>query len=411
MPVPAGPRTNRKRTPQLSRKPGRVERFLLQAQCAQGRRRIGQLRISARRSPPGPTLSRFTVSFRNSFQEGPVAAYDPAQDNKVANMKKPFILATAALLGVTAGNATAAAKIDFAKQVQPIFEQSCIKCHGADKHKGDLRLDLKDAAFKGGKDGPVIVVGDAAKSDLYRRITLPEGSDDVMPNKGDVLSKAQTDLIRDWINQGANWPADAVAKASSSEPSALEVAKLGDIKPSAAEIQATARLDGMGVAVRPLAAGLNWHEASFRSCDAKSTDAAVVQLKDMLTLMDLNLAGMKFSDASLASLKGLTNLTRLHLEHSSVTDAGLANVQRMARLVYLNLFDTGISDAGLEHLKTLGQLRHLYVWQTKVTDTGVAALQKALPQCEIVRGWDISPVAEKAKDTKDAKDAKDAKTN
>jgi mono/diheme cytochrome c family protein len=319
-------------------------------------------------------------------------------------MKKPFILAAAAMLGVAADNAPAAANVDFSKQIAPIFEQSCLKCHGPEKHKGDLRLDLKDAALKGGKDGPVIVPGDASKSDLYRRITLPEGSDDVMPNKGDVLSKAQTDLIRDWISQGAVWPNDAIAKAASSEPSALAVAKLGDIKPTAAELQATSRLQSMGVDVRPLAANLNWHEASFRSCEPKSTDSAVAQLKDMLTLMELNLAGVKFSETSLASLKGLTNLTHLHLEHTSVTDATLANVEGMSHLVYLNLFDTGVSDAGLEHLKALADLRHLYVWQTKVTDAGVASLQKSLPHCEIVRGWDTSPVAAKAKDAKDAKD-------
>lgn len=323
-------------------------------------------------------------------------------------MKKSFIFVAAALLGVAA-NAPAAANVDFVKQIQPIFERSCLDCHGAEKQKGHLRLDSKAAALKGGQDGLVLVPGDASKSDLYRRITLAAGSDDVMPNKGDVLSKAQTDLIRDWINQGAIWPEGALAKTESAEPSAMAVAKLGEIKLTPAELQATSKLQAMGVDVRPIAANLNWHEASFRSCDAKSMDAAVAQLKDMLSLMDLNLAGLKFSDSSLASLKGLSNLTHLHLEHTPVTDAGLANVEGMSHLAYLNLFDTGITDAGLAHLKRLGELRHLYLWQTKVTDTGVADLQKALPHCEIVRGWETSAVAAQSKDEKDQKDQKDAK--
>ena len=89
-----------------------------------------------------------------------------------------------------------------------------------------------------------------------------------------------------------------------------------------------------------------------------------------------------------------------------MTDVDLANVEGMSHLNYLNLFDTGITDAGLEHLKSLGELRHLYLWQTKVTDAGVAGLQKALPHCEIVRGWDLAPVASKdeAKDKKQAKE-------
>src|ERR1700761_3560036 len=104
------------------------------------------------------------------------------------------------------------ATVDFVKDIQPIVQDACVKCHGPEKQKGDLRLDSKAAAFKGGKDGQIIIPGQADKSDLYRRITLPDGSDDIMPPKGNPLAKEQTDLIKDWINQGAVWPDGAVAK-------------------------------------------------------------------------------------------------------------------------------------------------------------------------------------------------------
>ena len=135
-----------------------------------------------------------------------------------------------------ARTAWAAPNVDFAAQVLPIFEKSCLSCHGPDKHKGDLRLDSKAAAFKGGKDGLVLVSGDAAKSDLYRRITLPDGSDDVMPNKGDLLTKAQTDLIRDWINQGAPWPETALANVPQEKPAREPDLPAADFKPGAAVI-------------------------------------------------------------------------------------------------------------------------------------------------------------------------------
>src|SRR5882724_11769049 len=106
-------------------------------------------------------------------------------------------------------------KVDFAKQIQPILQQNCVKCHGQEKQKAKLRLDSKEAGMKGGKDGVVIVAGDADKSELYRRITLPQGHDDVMPNEGDPLSKEQTDLVRGWINQGAEWPETAAANEPS----------------------------------------------------------------------------------------------------------------------------------------------------------------------------------------------------
>lgn len=312
---------------------------------------------------------------------------------------KYTILTAAAIATFAAVETKGDAKVDFAKQIQPIFEQSCIKCHGPEKQKGGLRLDNNQAALKGGTDTVSIVPGDVAKSDLYRRIILPAGSDDVMPNKGDLLTKAQTDLIKAWIEQGADWPESAVAKtaAAPEKTASDEPPKLPDFKPSAAELKAVAKLESMGVSIRPIAMNVNWHEANFRSLGTNSADAALVQLKDVLSLMDLNLSGAKFGDNALANIKGLTNLNHLHLEHTPVKDAGLENVKDLVNLTYLNLFDTAITDAGLESLKGLTHLQHLHVWQTKVTEAGVTNLQKILTNCNIVRGWDLTATNTMAK--------------
>lgn len=308
-------------------------------------------------------------------------------------MKFLSAIAAASVLSLSAQAADK--KIDFAKDIQPIFQKSCLQCHGAEKQKGGLRLDTKEGALKGGKDALSIKPGDAAKSDLYHRITLTENDDDVMPSKGDLLTKAQTDLIRDWINQGANWPDGLVLKSPDSADQSSEPAKLADYKPSATELKAIAKFEQVGISVRPLAQNMNWREANFRSLGTNATDEKLAPLKDILGLMDLNLAGTKISDAGLANIKGLTNLTRLHLEHTGVTDAGLANLQNLKNLEYLNLFDTAVTDAGLEHLKGLTNLKNLHLWQTKVTDAGTKKLQAALPKLNIVRGWDVSAAAKK----------------
>src|SRR4051812_14975681 len=102
------------------------------------------------------------------------------------------------------GRATQAA-VDFSRDIQPIFAGNCYECHGPQKQKGKLRLDTRDSALRESKD-PIIVPGKAELSELYRRVTLPKGHEDIMPNRGEPLTRAQTDLIRDWINEGAIWP-------------------------------------------------------------------------------------------------------------------------------------------------------------------------------------------------------------
>src|SRR5215217_1884075 len=111
-------------------------------------------------------------------------------------------------------------------EVRAILAHNCYKCHGAEKVKGDLRLDGKHMAFKGGENGPVIVSGNAEESELYRRINLPADHKDVMPSKGKKLPEKDIATIRFWIAKGAPWPEDGSAK------SAYRVARLEPRNPA-----------------------------------------------------------------------------------------------------------------------------------------------------------------------------------
>jgi hypothetical protein len=306
--------------------------------------------------------------------------------NRNIDMKR-LIPIVAGVMAFGLAEASGADKVDFKKEILPILQKSCIECHGPEKQKGKLRLDSKEAALKAGKESPVITPGDAMKSELYRRITLPAGHDDIMPNKGEPLSKAQTDLFRDWINQGAEWPETALAKGSGE---AATEKKLPEHKPSAAELKAIADLEALGVSARPIAMNLNWRQANFYPLGTNATDKAIVPVKDIIGLVELNLAGTKITDSGLANLANLTNLTRLHLEKTEITDAGLAHLKGLKNLSYLNLYGTPISDAGLEHLKGLTNLKNIYLWQTKVTDAGVTNLQQVLPKLDVSRGWELT---------------------
>src|SRR5436309_496492 len=56
--------------------------------------------------------------------------------------------------------------LTYAKDIRPIFEVSCFRCHGEERQKGDLRLDSLEALLKGGEDGKVVVPGNSKKSVL-----------------------------------------------------------------------------------------------------------------------------------------------------------------------------------------------------------------------------------------------------
>ncbi|MBU6400454.1 MAG: SUMF1/EgtB/PvdO family nonheme iron enzyme [Verrucomicrobia bacterium] len=108
--------------------------------------------------------------------------------------------------GVTLASAR---KIDFVKDVQPILEVSCLGCHRPGEAKGGLRLDTREQAFKGGESGPAVAPGRPRASPLYATIAAAPDNDDLMPprKKNGPLSRTQIQLLRQWIEEGAEWPA------------------------------------------------------------------------------------------------------------------------------------------------------------------------------------------------------------
>ena len=90
-------------------------------------------------------------------------------------------------------------------EVRAIFAHNCYQCHSTEKRKGGWALDSKDGVFAGGEDGPILIAGKAAESEVIRRLELPRSDEDAMPPKGKVLQADEIKLIRLWIDRGAHW--------------------------------------------------------------------------------------------------------------------------------------------------------------------------------------------------------------
>src|SRR5438874_1975697 len=76
------------------------------------------------------------------------------------------VAATAAEVDLSKLPPPATNHIDFSRDIQPIFDQSCLRCHGPEKPKSHFRLDNRDSAIKGGDNGMDIIPGNSAKSPL-----------------------------------------------------------------------------------------------------------------------------------------------------------------------------------------------------------------------------------------------------
>ncbi|MFN0066586.1 MAG: c-type cytochrome domain-containing protein [Limisphaerales bacterium] len=94
--------------------------------------------------------------------------------------------------------------VTFDKDIKPLFEKSCVKCHGPEKQKGKLRLDSLEWTLKGADGEDVLNKGKSGESELVHSIARLD-EDTAMPpeGKGDPLTKEEVGLVRAWIDQGA----------------------------------------------------------------------------------------------------------------------------------------------------------------------------------------------------------------
>jgi uncharacterized membrane protein len=309
-----------------------------------------------------------------------------------------------AWLGVDVGTAASAAApsaeeaLVFASLVEPVLRERCVQCHGAAKTEGELRLDGPDGLRKGGKSGPLFVAGQAAKSEIVRRIWLPASHKDVMPPRGQrSLTPAEASLIRWWIDRGAKFDQKVLEAEAEAEippdvrpaveaivgpiPIDLGGPTLPKVKVTSADQAALAKVRATGVSIVPLSADTPFVHVHCTNVRATFGDAQLAALEPIAPqILWLDVSGTQITDAGLAVVERFPHLTRLHLNGTAITDAGVAHLARLSHLEYLNLYGTKMTDAGLATLAGLANLRALYVWQTGVTPHGIDRLKTSLPR-------------------------------
>lgn len=87
------------------------------------------------------------------------------------------------------------AKVNFVRDIKPILEDHCVRCHGGERAMKSLRLDRADRAMR------VITPKNPDDSTLY--LACETG---FMPPGPQKLSAQQLETIRKWIQEGARWP-------------------------------------------------------------------------------------------------------------------------------------------------------------------------------------------------------------
>lgn len=145
---------------------------------------------------------------------------------KYQTIQPTILLAAVAVTGwtVSAGEAdwkvdrtkippAADRQVEFVRDIKPLFERSCVKCHGGRRPKNGYNMETREGMIKGGRnDRRAIIVGQSESSPVVQAASdAVEDEDQRMPpvdRRDDYpkLTAQQIGLVRAWIDQGAKWP-------------------------------------------------------------------------------------------------------------------------------------------------------------------------------------------------------------
>ena len=104
--------------------------------------------------------------------------------------------------------ASAKKDLTFDKDIKPILDKSCVKCHSGDKPKSKYRMDTLASVIKGGESGdPAVVPGHSDKSPMVLFASDAVEEMEMPPlekrDRFPALTKEQIGILRAWIDQGA----------------------------------------------------------------------------------------------------------------------------------------------------------------------------------------------------------------
>ena len=288
----------------------------------------------------------------------------------------------------------------YSDMVQPVLHDNCYGCHSASRVKGGLRLDGPERILRGGKDGRVIVAGQAAASLLIKRILLPVDDEHHMaPREKGQLTPMEIRLLRWWIDNGASfdkpvgrlpvdtgmaavWQAFHMGTAGPVGDAAVMNVADSDLPMGpvvAAPVDAVRRLRAAGALVLPVAEGSNYLEVDCVS-DTLGPDGlkAIPMLKEQL--VSLRFSWVRGGDQLVTAAAACPRLVRLWLDHTAITGANLGELRGLVNLKYLNLTGTAVGAGEVVRLRGAPKLAELYLYQTKVGRGDWDGLKRDFPR-------------------------------
>jgi uncharacterized membrane protein len=269
--------------------------------------------------------------------------------------------------------------------VEPILKNKCASCHNQSKKKGGLSFVDSLAIMKGGKNGDILIAGNASESEMIKRVLLNPHHDDFMPPEGKTsLTEEETAILMYWIDNADAGFSDKVGAIETSEEVlniASDMLGLGGYGsggavnlPEVAQVNKDILKEVIaeGFKINELVFDSNLYEVVLppKTVAKNNAEAIHVKLEKLAKMKDnilwLYLEDNQLIDRHLETINHFENLQKLKLNNNAISDTGISDISNHKYITSLNLYGTMITKASLESFSRMPNLQKVFVWKTSI---------------------------------------------
>lgn len=289
----------------------------------------------------------------------------------------------------------------YAHIIQPLFKSNCIACHNKENYKGGLILERYNDLFMEADYNYPITAGNLSNSELFTRVSLPSDHEKRMPPRGAGLSYTNIQILKHWIENGADSLATFNPEVMNKELITLINRDYGldfSPKPYYEKVKVDSLDDGIMAQLRKSGFRVNYlSETNFLldvlfKNDSISKEQIELLNKASNQITVLQLSDCNLTDELLNSMAPMEHLTRIDINKNKLSESVTPFLIKHEHLEAANLSETSITNESLQNiLSSNGSLR-VYVRNTKITPEKVESLAQNYPKAEIISEFKFEKV-------------------
>ena len=291
----------------------------------------------------------------------------------------------------------------YANIIQTILQNKCIACHNSENNRGGLILEHYSDLFKDADHNKPIIAGNPKTSELFNRVSLPVNHEKIMPPRGTGFGYTDIQILKYWIERGADSLTTFNSDNMSEELIALINRDYGldfspkpfyeKVKVDSLDVELIAQLRSSGFRVNYLGESNFLLDLEFKG------DSLGKEQIDLLNKVSNQITFLKLSNCNLSNdiikdIAEIKYLTRIDISKNELSNGLVPLLIKSEHLESANLNETNIDNESLKNLLAKFNKLRVYILNTKLTSDEISNLSQNYPDAEIISEFKFKAVIE-----------------